>query len=94
MLCLVFIILSVTNNCHTGIRGWERIIFLPQWIRISEVLDWEKESYLTHAAMLGLYIGCIRTQAHGLQVRSLFNQSDIIMKYCISSYSGTSGSLL
>ena len=31
--------------------------------------------------------------SHGRQVTSMFNQSDFIIRHCISAYSGTSGSL-
>ena len=50
-------------------------------------------SYLTQAVMRGLFIGCIWPHAYGRRVTSMFSQSDIIMWYCISAYSGTSESL-
>ena len=42
---------------------------------------------------MAIYIGCIGTQAHGLQVTSLLCLSAVIMCNCILAYSGTSGSL-
>ena len=49
---------------------------LAHRIRISEILPWDRKSYLTHAIFTGChvratYIGCIGTQAHGCQVTSL-----------------------
>ena len=43
--------------------------------------------------MSAKYIGCIGTHAHGPQVMSLLCQSDVIITFRISAYSGTSGSL-
>ena len=46
-------------------------------IRISDILPWERKSYLTHAIsypgchVRATYIGCIGTHAHGRQVTSL-----------------------
>ena len=43
--------------------------------------------------MRAKYIGYIGTRAHGRHVTSLLCQSDVIITYRISAYSGTSGSL-
>ena len=40
------------------------------------------------------YIGCIGNHAHGRQVTSLLCQSDVIIKCCLSEYSGTFGSVV
>ena len=50
--------------------------FLAHRIRISEILSWDRKSYLTHVSYLGCqvratYIGCIGTHAHCRQVTSL-----------------------
>ena len=49
--------------------------FLAHRIRISEILHWDRKSYLTHAILPtprgATYIGCIGTHAHGRQVTSL-----------------------
>ena len=44
------------------------ILFLAHQKGISEVLPWDKKSYLTQAVMQRLYIGCIGTHSYGLQV--------------------------
>ena len=73
--------------------------FLAHRIRISEILPWDTKSYLTHMLsypgchMRAIYIGCIRTHAHGRQVTSLLCLSDVIITCGILAYSGTSGSL-
>ena len=46
------------------------------------------QCHLTKAVMRGLFIGSIRSQAHVRQVTSIFSQSDVIMLYCISAFSG------
>ena len=40
-------------------------------IRISEILLWNRKSYITQAVTEGLDIGCIGTHAHGRQMKSL-----------------------
>ena len=50
---------------------------LAHWIRISEILPWDRKSYLTHAILPRLtregytHIGCIGTHAHCRQVKAL-----------------------
>ena len=59
-----------------------RIYFLAVEIRISEVLVWDRNSYLTHvtqALTCGLVIGYIGVNMHGRQVTPLLCQSDVIM---------------
>ena len=72
--------------------------FPKHWIRTSEILPWDRTSYLTQAFLPRLargatYIGCIGTHAHDRQVMSLLCLSDGIRYNCILAYSGTSGSL-
>ena len=52
--------------------------FLAHQIQTSEILPWDRNSYLTQAVMRELFIGCIVTHAHGRQVSSMFRQSDDI----------------
>ena len=59
--------------------------------RISEILHWDRKSYLTQAILPRLspeatYIGCIGTHAHGRQMKSLLCLSDVTMYTCILAY--------
>ena len=52
---------------------WEPL-FLTHQIRISEILPWDRKSYLTHAILPRLsreatYIGCIGTHTHAILPR-------------------------
>ena len=56
------------------VRGWAS--FFAHWIRISDILPWDRKSYLTHAILPRLshegYIHrCIGIHAHDRQVTSL-----------------------
>ena len=53
---------------------------------MSEILPWDRKSYLNHAILpstgchvRAIYIACIGTQAHVHQVTSLLCLSDVIM---------------
>ena len=50
-------------------------VLLAHQIRISEILPWDRNSYLTHVILPRLSrevgIGCIGTHTHGRQVNSL-----------------------
>ena len=55
-------------------------LFLALQISISEILPWDRKSYLTQDILTRLScIGCIGTHAHDRQVTSLLCQSDVIM---------------
>ena len=58
-----------------------RILILAQQIRISEILAWFNNTYLTHVTLprLSHDIGCIGIHTHGCQVTSLLRQSNVIM---------------
>ena len=66
--------------------------FLANRIRISEILLWDRSSYLTHAILPRLshegYIHWLYWNS-----RTLSSSDVIVMLNCISAYSGTSGSL-
>ena len=50
---------------------------LAQQIRISEILAWVRNSYLTHVVTRGLFIFCICIHAHGRQVTPMFSANDV-----------------
>ena len=55
---------------------------LAHQLRISDILSWVRNSYVTHVIfprlLCKLYIGCIGTHAHGRQVKSLC-QNDVMI---------------
>ena len=67
--------------------------FLAHRIRISEILPWDRKSYLTQAVTRGLCIGCIWSLPYGRQVTSLLfkwrHHGILLLRY-----SETSGSFL
>ena len=64
---------------HDVAAGSDIMPFLAHRIRISEILPWDRKSYLSHVILHRLscesctYISCIGTHAHGRQVTSLIS---------------------
>ena len=60
----------------SAVCTYVRKLLFAHWIRISDILPWDRKSYLAHAILPKLsredsYGGFIRTHAHGRQVTSL-----------------------